>query len=71
LQSIAAVARGNTELRAEIEALLSQLEEKGWQLSSAVQRIWAGERDAETLTAGIDANSAALVRRVLELLEAP
>jgi hypothetical protein len=47
------------------------LEENGWQITSAVQRIWAGERDAQALTVGIDTNSAALVRRVLELVEMP
>jgi len=37
-------------------------------IAGAVRRIWAGERDPEALTAGIDPNSAALVRRALELL---
>ncbi len=69
LQRIAAVARGNPQPRAEIEALLPKLEENGWRIADAVRRIWAGERDAEALTAGIDPNSAALVRRALELVE--
>ncbi|HKP85164.1 MAG TPA: hypothetical protein VJZ26_03650 [Blastocatellia bacterium] len=69
LQIIAAVARGNSERRAEVEALLPQLEENGWLISNAVQRIWAGERDADALTAGLDKQDAALVRRVLEIVE--
>ena len=68
LHLIAAVAQGNEALRGKVEALLPQLEEKGWQLSAPVQRIWAGERDADTLTVGIDASSARLVRRILELI---
>jgi len=68
LQGIAAVAKGDDSQRAQIETLLPQLEENGWKLTEAVQRIWAGERDAEVLTAGIDGNSAQLVRRILELL---
>jgi tetratricopeptide (TPR) repeat protein len=71
LQSIAEVARGNSEQQANIEEVLVKMEEDGWQLASAVQRIWAGEREAETLTVGIDPNSAALVRRVLELVKTP
>ena len=68
LEGIAAAAT-DAGLRTEIEALLPQLEEKGWRLSDATRRIWAGERDPAALTVGIDGNSAALVRRALELLE--
>ncbi len=71
LQGIAAVARGDDSARAEIESTLPQLEEKGWKLTGAVHRIWDGERDAEALSTGIDANSARLVERVLELIELP
>lgn len=67
LQSIAAAAPGDSEQRAEIEKLLSQLEEKGWKIAGAVHRIWAGERDIAALTTGLDAQDAALVRRVMEL----
>ena len=69
LQAIAAVAQGEEGQRAKVEARLVSLEEKGWMLRAPVQRIWDGERDADALTAGIDSNSAALVRRVLEMLE--
>jgi len=34
-----------------------------------IQRIWAGERDGAALTAGIDANSALVVRQILRQLE--
>lgn len=67
LQGIAA-AVGDESVRAKIEPVLPRLEEQGWRLSDAARRIWAGERDAAALTAGIDGNSAQLVRRVLELL---
>ncbi|MBP1468983.1 tetratricopeptide repeat protein, partial [Candidatus Chloroploca sp. M-50] len=71
LQAIAAVANGDEGPRAEIEAVLPQREAQGWQLTSAVQRIWVGERDEARLTEGIDANSAMLVRRILVLLNHP
>ena len=71
LQAIAAVARGDQQPRAEIEELLPELEENGWRIADAVRRIWTGERDAEALTAGLDEQDAALVRRVLELVETP
>ncbi len=68
IRAIAAVAQGAASQRAEIEELLPQLEANGWQIADATRRIWAGERNAEELTRDIDANSAALVRRVLETL---
>lgn len=71
LHAAAAVARGDDEPRAAVEAALPDLEENGWQLAEAVRRIWAGERDAEALTAEVDPNSAGIIRRVLELIEAP
>ncbi len=67
LSGIAAAA-SDKSLRGEIEHVLANLVEEGWMLTDAVRRVWAGERDAATLTAGIDGNSAQLVRRVLQLL---
>jgi hypothetical protein len=71
LRGIAAVAQGDNEPRAQIEAVLTNLEEKGWHLSAPVQRIWAGERDEAALTAGLDDQDTQLVRRVLELVQLP
>ena len=68
LQGIAA-AVNDEGLRAQIEPVLADLEQKGWRLTEAAHRIWAGERDAKALTAGLDEQDSALVRRVLELLE--
>ncbi len=69
LQGIAAAVK-DEGLRAEIEPVTRRKgKQKGWRLTEAVHRIWAGERDVEALTAGIDGNSAQLVRRVLELLD--
>jgi hypothetical protein len=67
LQAIAAAANDENQ-RPQIKDLLPQLEGQGWRLSDPVHCIWAGERDASKLTDGIDANSAQLVRRILELL---
>ncbi|RRR73445.1 MAG: tetratricopeptide repeat protein [Candidatus Viridilinea halotolerans] len=71
LRAIAAVATGDEGPRAQVVAALTQLEQGGWRLTDAVQRIWTGERDEETLSAGIDTNSATLVRRVLAIIAAP
>jgi hypothetical protein len=71
LRGIAAVARGFEEPRSAIEAVLSDLESKGWHLADPVQRIWAGERDAGVLTAGLDASDSFLIGRLLELVEQP
>ena len=71
--AIVAVAKGHpdTSLREKIEADLASMEEHGWQLTDPVQRIWAGQRDAEKLTEDIDPNSVVLVQRILELLDQP
>ncbi len=71
LQGIAAVARGDDSARDQVESTLPKLEEKGWQLTDVVHRIWGGERDTEALSAGIDPNNARLVERILELIELP
>ena len=68
LQGIAAAA-SDESLRGEIEPVLASLEEKGWRLTDAVQRIWAGERDAAALTEELDAQDSALVRHILQLLK--
>jgi hypothetical protein len=67
LQGIIA-AVNDESLRSELEPVLVDLEQRGWHLTDPVRRIWAGERDAEALTAGLDQQDAALIRRVLEIL---
>ena len=67
LQGIAA-AVNDEEIRTQIEPDLADVEQNGWRLTEAVHRIWAGERNAEVLTAGLDQEDSALVRRVLKIL---
>jgi hypothetical protein len=67
LQGIAAAVNDESK-RTEIELVLADLEQKGWRLTEPVHRIWAGERDAAVLTAGLDEQDTALIRRVLEIL---
>ena len=67
LEAIAAVAQGDDGPREQIEAMLPELEQKGWQLTDAVHRIWAGQRDADALTAGLDEQDAQLIRHILDL----
>jgi hypothetical protein len=69
LRDIAAVAQGDDAPRARVEAALEQLAQQRVYLQDATRRIWAGERDAAALTAGLDEMDSALVRRVLEVLE--
>jgi hypothetical protein len=69
LQAIAAVAGGDDGPRSSVEQALAQLEQRGFVLTNAVQRIWQGERDVDALTAGLDAVDSALVARVLEIME--
>ncbi len=71
LHDIAIVARGEPGPRAEIEKFLEQLATRGWHLNVLVPRIWNGERDADTLTEGLDEQETILVERILELIESP
>jgi tetratricopeptide (TPR) repeat protein len=71
IAAIVAAARGDTQAQATVEAALPKLEERGWHVSDAVQRIWKGERDWQVLAEGLDRGSALLVLRVLETLAAP
>jgi len=71
LQAIASVATGDDSQRGEIEELLTGTEKEGLQISEAVHRIWAGERDEAVLTRVLDIPSATLIRRVLEILALP
>ncbi|WP_086922024.1 NB-ARC domain-containing protein, partial [Variovorax sp. JS1663] len=68
LLDIAAVARGDGQARTALEAVLTDLEGKGFKLVEPVQRIWAGERNEAELVAELDAVDARLVARVLEIL---
>jgi site-specific recombinase XerD len=71
LQAIAAVAQGEREPRGWVESELARLEQHGFCLTAAVQAVWAGQRDSDVLTRGLDEIDAALIRRVLVLLEPP
>ncbi|NJN16325.1 MAG: tetratricopeptide repeat protein [Oscillochloris sp.] len=70
LQGIAAVARGDLSERDEIELTLQDLERKGWQIRKPVEKIWQGQRKLNPLTNGLDEADLALIRRILEILEA-
>ena len=66
---IAAIANGDDTRRAEVEYLLPQIDNNGWHIAAAIERIWQGERDLPTLTADLDANSAAVVRATVAAAE--
>jgi hypothetical protein len=68
LQAIAAIAQGDTSDKLAVEEALAQMEQQGFHLRDAAQRIWAGERNAAALTAGLDEIDTALVQRVLAIL---
>ncbi len=71
LQAIA-IAAGDATRRVEILETLAELETdleiENWEFRQVVQRIWVGERDVTTLTAGLDEMGTALVQRVLEMI---
>ncbi len=63
---IVAATKGDEKAQVELETVWPELEQHGWHITTAVQRIWAGERDWHTLVEDIDRGSALLIRRVLE-----
>jgi hypothetical protein len=65
-----AAAAGDASLREELEPDLTGLEQRGWMLREPVHRLWAGERDAGRLTAGLDAVDGGLMRQILEFVDA-
>ena len=71
IAAIAAAAQGDAHAREAVEAALPQLEENGWHISAAIQRIWLGERDWDALAEGLDRQDALLILQVLETIEQP
>ncbi len=71
ITDIAAAAKGDAEVRAEVEAALPELEEDGWEIAAATRRIWAGERDWHALVEDLDGQDALLALRVLETIAQP
>lgn len=69
LAAAASVAAGDPVPRAAVERALPRLEQNGWRIAAALERIWQGERDAAALTAGLDPASASLVGYVLALAD--
>jgi hypothetical protein len=58
----------NPAIRDTIVAGLSLYEAKDWHITTATQRIWAGERDWHLLAEDLDRQEALLILRVLETL---
>jgi tetratricopeptide (TPR) repeat protein len=65
---VLALAQNKLEIRAQIEESFPQIEARGWHISEAIERIWAGERDWQTLVENLDNREALFVLRVLETL---
>jgi tetratricopeptide (TPR) repeat protein len=71
IHAVVAVVKGNTQLRAKVEDVLSKYEKNDWRISNVIQRLWAGERDWHTLAEELDWQEALLILRILETLEQP
>jgi tetratricopeptide (TPR) repeat protein len=61
-------AHGGAAAHDKFEPIFDKLIQKGWQIADPIRRIWAGDRDETALTAGIDPNSALVVREILRRL---
>jgi len=71
VSGVVAAMKGDMKARENVETVLPEFEEKGWRIANPVRRIWAGERDWDSLVEGVDSNSALLVLRVLETIDQP
>ena len=65
-----AAGRGDRNARGQLEGAFDMATQNGLilALTESIRRIWAGERDAASLTTGIDPNSALIVREILRRL---
>jgi tetratricopeptide (TPR) repeat protein len=68
IEAAITMTQGNRSARAQLEDAFPTLTQKGWQIADPIRRIQAGERDEVALTAGLDANSALIVREILRRL---
>ncbi len=68
IAGVVAANNGDEEAKAQIEGLFDTFRKGNWQIVDAIQQIWTGERDAETLTDDIDYNSRAIVLAILQHL---
>lgn len=71
IADIVAAAKGETQVRTKVEAVLPQYEAKGWRITNATHRIWVGERDWDSLVEDLDSSDALLILRVLETIAQP
>jgi len=72
IADIAAAAQNDDEARQQqIEAVLPELEAKGWHITAATHRIWAGERNWQALVEEMDNQDALLILCVLETIASP
>jgi tetratricopeptide (TPR) repeat protein len=68
IDAAVAVAQGAHSAPSQIDAFFEGLSMLGWMVVSPIRRIWAGERNETTLTAGLDASDALIVREILHRL---
>ena len=69
IAAVVAASRGDTAARQGVEELFDTLTRDNWRIVEPIQRIWAGERDGATLTAGLDEADTLIVRQILRQLE--
>jgi len=68
LYEIADAISTEPSVRHEFVPELEELEQDGWMIRAPILHIWDGERNADKLTEGLDANSNAVIRRLLTIL---
>ncbi len=71
IADVVAAANGDISAKMKVESAFDTFTRNNWLIVDAIKRIWQDERDAETLTMGIDYNSRAVVLAILHRLGAP
>ncbi len=60
---------GDADLRTEVLSELEYMAKNGLDIVQAVEKVWAGARDADALTKDMDTVDGALIARLLDLIE--
>jgi tetratricopeptide (TPR) repeat protein len=68
IEDTVAAARGIHTAKAALDQAFPMLTQKGWQLTEPIHRIWAGERDAGKLTAGLNESESIIIHEILRQL---
>jgi len=69
IAGVVAGCAGDEMAKTQINPVLDSMVQNGWQIAGPIRRIWAGERNRDALTAGLDIQDTAIITAILARLE--